>query len=409
MLSEQTIKVVKATVPVLVEHGETLTNHFYQRMFNHNPEVAPFFNPKHQKTGQQPKALAAAIVAYASNIDNLTVLGDAVELIAQKHASLMIKKEHYPIVGENLLASIKEVLGDAATDDIINAWGEAYGFLAEILINREQEIYDKNATKNGGWEGFKKLRIIKKEKESNLITSFYFSSADGSPLPNFLPGQYITLKMATEDGNTTMRNYSLSDKPGQGWFRISVKKEISTENETHQGYVSNKLHNNFEVGDLIEVGPPCGEFCLNLDNTNNRPLVFLAAGVGITPILSMVLASESEKIDRKIYLIHGCINEETQAFKTVLDDLESTNSNFKVHYCYSEPAKQGVLRDARASTGKLNMSLIQSILPNLDAEYYFCGPQKFMATINQELLNENVPAQQMHFEFFGPKQELKAS
>ena len=149
MLSDKTMAIVKSTAPILQEHGETLTRHFYQRMFTHNPEVAPFFNPANQTAGKQQRALAGAITAYAANIDNLEVLGGAVELIAQKHASLMIKPEHYPIVGQNLLASIQEVLGEGATDEIIGAWAEAYGFLADIMIGREKQIYNENARKPG--------------------------------------------------------------------------------------------------------------------------------------------------------------------------------------------------------------------------------------------------------------------
>src|SRR5688500_12397164 len=207
MLSPETIAIVKSTAPILDQHAETLTRHFYKRMFSHNPEVAPFFNPAHQESGTQQRALAGAICAYAANIDNLEVLGGAVELIAQKHASLMIKPEHYPIVGENLLASIREVLGEAATDEIINAWAAAYGFLADILIGRERQIYGENAKKPGGWEGFKVLRVSRKEKESSTITSFDLVAEDGSPLPVFKPGQYITVRVKTSDGQTTMRNY----------------------------------------------------------------------------------------------------------------------------------------------------------------------------------------------------------
>ncbi|EDY16604.1 Nitric oxide dioxygenase [Chthoniobacter flavus Ellin428] len=112
MLTDQTIATVKATAPILEQHGELLTRHFYKRMFEKNPEVGPLFNRTNQEKGSQQKALAAAICAYAANIDNLEVLGGAVELIAQKHASLQIQPEHYPIVGENLLASIREVLGE---------------------------------------------------------------------------------------------------------------------------------------------------------------------------------------------------------------------------------------------------------------------------------------------------------
>lgn len=141
-------------------------------MFTHNPEVAPFFNPANQAGGTQQRALASAICAYAANIDNLEVLGGAVELIAHKHTSLQIKPEHYPIVGENLLASIREVLGDGATDDVINAWAEAYGFLADILIGREKQIYKESAEKEGGWDGFRRFKIERKERESDIITSF---------------------------------------------------------------------------------------------------------------------------------------------------------------------------------------------------------------------------------------------
>ena len=108
MLSAQTVKIVKSTAPILAEHGETLTRHFYKRMFAENPEVRPFFNASNQTAGSQQRALAGAITAFAANVDNLEALGGAVELIAQKHASLMIKPEHYPIVGANLLASIRE-------------------------------------------------------------------------------------------------------------------------------------------------------------------------------------------------------------------------------------------------------------------------------------------------------------
>ena len=170
MLSEKTIQIVKSTAPILEEHGETLTRHFYKRMFSHNPEVLPFFNPANQVEGSQQKALAGAICAYAGNIDNLDVLGGAVELIAQKHASLQVKPEHYPIVGQNLLESIKEVLGEGATDEVIEAWAEAYGFLADILIGREAQIYAGHEAVPDGWGGFKNFRVVRKEKESTNIT-----------------------------------------------------------------------------------------------------------------------------------------------------------------------------------------------------------------------------------------------
>ncbi len=403
MLDEKTIAIVKSTAPVLAEHGETLTKHFYKRMFSHNPEVAPFFNPAHQTAGKQQRALAGAITAYAANIDNLEVLGSAVELIAQKHASLMIKPEHYPIVGENLLASIREVLGEAATDEIINAWAAAYGFLADILIGREKQIYDENAKKPGGWEGFKPFRVSRKEKESDNITSFYLVAGDGAPLPAFKPGQYITVRVKTPDGQTTMRNYSLSDKPGQPHFRISVKRELPPEANTPAGYVSNMLHDKVESGDIIEIAPPCGEFFLDVTEKHERPLVLLAAGVGITPIMSILLSALDAFPKREIIFIHAALNEDVQAFRKTVNALAQQHSNLKIYHRYSDTGE----RTGNASTGFVTAEYIEGLLPARDADYYFCGPQPFMVSIYHDLIKWGIPASQVHFEFFGPRQELE--
>lgn len=406
MLSQQTIDIVKSTAPILDEHGETLTKHFYARMFSHNPEVAPFFNPANQAGGTQQRALAAAICAYAANIDNLEVLGGAVELIAHKHASLQIKPEHYPIVGENLLASIREVLGDGATDDVINAWGEAYGFLADILIGREQQIYTEAAEKTGGWEGFRKFKIDRKEKESSVITSFYLKPEDGDALPDYMPGQYITVRMPTKDGSTTMRNYSLSDKPGQNYLRISVKKEVGAKAETPDGYVSSLLHDAKNTDDIIELAPPCGEFFLNVKDRHERPLVLLAAGIGITPILSILKSVLDAKQNREIIFVHGCLNEDVQPFKTTIDNLADKHPNLTVHYRYSDAENGAVKREGNCSTGFINAELIESFVPERHADYYFCGPKPFMVGIYQDLLKWGIPAPQVHFEFFGPREEL---
>ncbi len=407
MLSPHTITIVKSTAPILAEHGETLTRHFYTRMFSHNPEVAPFFNPAHQQAGKQQRALAGAITAYAANIDNLEVLGNAVELIAQKHASLMIKPEHYPIVGENLLASIREVLGAGATDEIINAWAEAYGFLADILIGREKQIYEENAKKKGGWEGFKLFRIIRKQHESSNITSFYLTAADGAPLPDFKPGQYITVRVATPDGNTTMRNYSLSDKPGQDWLRISVKREVSPKAETPAGYVSNLLHNAAAVGDTIEIAPPCGEFFLDLSEKHTRPLVLLAAGVGITPIMSILLTALEAMPERDIIFVHASLNEDVQAFKHTVDALAAKHPKLKTYYRYSDPATPNTQRTKNSSSGFMTADYLETLLPGRDADFYFCGPQPFMVSIYHDLMKWGIPASQVHFEFFGPRQDLE--
>lgn len=406
MLDEQTMHVVKSTAPILQAHGETLTRHFYQRMFKHNPEVAPLFNSSNQTAGTQQRALAGAIAAYAANIDNLEVLSDAVELIAQKHVSLQIKPEHYPIVGENLLCSIKEVLGDGATDEVISAWGEAYNFLATILMGREKQIYDTNAQQPGGWEGFRTFRVERKVPESNNITSFYLVPEDGLALPTFKPGQYLTVRVKLPDGSTTMRNYSLSDKPGQPYFRISVKREYAVEANTPDGYVSNLLHQSVHVGQQLEIAAPCGEFYLDTTAKQQRPLALLGAGVGITPMMSILLSALEAMPNREIIFIHASLNESVQAFKPALDDLAKKHPNLKLHYRYSEPDEPPC--DDNASEGFVTPELIESMLPNREADYYFCGPRPFMTSVYQDLLKWNIPTSQMNFEFFGPREELEA-
>lgn len=142
MLDNKTIEIVKSTVPALKEHGIEITKTFYKNMFEKNPEVKPFFNMDRQASGEQPKALAMTVLAAAQNIDNLEVLLPAVKKIGEKHCNAQIKEEHYPIVGANLLNAIKEVLGEAATDEVIEAWGKAYEVIAKIFIDIEKEIYD---------------------------------------------------------------------------------------------------------------------------------------------------------------------------------------------------------------------------------------------------------------------------
>lgn len=137
-LSPETIATVKATVPVLKEHAVAITSAMYDIMFEKHPELKELFKDAPQ---DQPKILAAAVQAYAMNIDNLGALTSAVEGMAKAHVRSQVKPEHYPIVGESILAALSKVLGDAATPDILKAWGEAYFFLADLLIAKEKALY----------------------------------------------------------------------------------------------------------------------------------------------------------------------------------------------------------------------------------------------------------------------------
>lgn len=143
-LSRETIIVIKSTAPALQQHGVEITTRMYERLFV-DPEIKALFDLAAQKSGEQPKRLAAAILAFAQNADKLDALKPAIERIAARHIATHIKPEHYPAVANALLPAIKDVLGDAVDESVLAAWGEAYWFLAEVLISREKTLYAEAA------------------------------------------------------------------------------------------------------------------------------------------------------------------------------------------------------------------------------------------------------------------------
>lgn len=406
MLKPETIAVIKQTVPVLQAHGEDLTRYFYARMFRENPEVQAFFNPAHQQSGAQQRALAGAICAYAQRVDNPAALVDAVELIAQKHVSLGIRPEHYPIVGANLLASIREVLGEAATDEIINAWAEAYGALADIFIQREKELF-RGQEATYGWQGFKPFMLEKRERCSDNIESFYLCPVDGTELAQHQPGQYITLRITLPDGSTTMRNYSLSSVPGEPWFRISVKRETGSDAGIPDGVVSGYLHDQLRVGDSLEVAPPSGEFTLTRPDDSTKPLVFIAGGVGITPLMSMVrVALEQSPADRPVIFVQGALNSQVQPFAGELADLNKRYNNLNVHVRFSAPDADDLASGRCDSEGIVDDALLDELVGGTTASWYVCGPTPMLRHMSGLLKSRGVADKDLHYEFFGPAEAL---
>ncbi len=409
MLDAKTIGIVKATAPAVAMHAEAITRRFYTLMFTQSPEVKGFFNQAHQHSGGQQKALAGAICAYAANIDNLGALGPAVELIAQKHCSLGVKPEHYPIVGRHLLAAIKDVLGDAATEEILGAWGQAYGFLADVLIAREAAIYQEQAAAHGGWTGFREFVVEEKKTESQVVKSFYLRPADGGPVTAFKPGQYITVKIDHPTTPTSPRNYSLSDRPGTGRYRISVKREISPAGDAPAGLISNHLHDLVHVGDTVLVGPPCGEFTLDVKRKDEHPLVLISGGIGITPVLSMLKSVAHAGNKRPVYFIHGARNSLFHAMGDEVRTIAKDAANVRAHVRYSNPLSDDLEQKRCDSVGVIDGALLDEVMEPQRAEYYFCGPKAFMMGVHRELKKRGVEDSRIHFEFFGPKEEIASS
>lgn len=392
MLSQHSKDLINASLPAVAPKVNEITAVFYPLMFSRYPEVKAYFNQAHQAQGTQPRALANAVVAYVTHLDKLEALGDAVALIVHKHASLNILPEQYPIVGECLLAAIKEVLGDVASDEILAAWGEAYQQLADLLIGAEEQTYQSNEKKAGGWRGEREFVLRRKERESDVISSFYFEAADGQAICDFIPGQYTTI--VTEiDGQTVRRNYSLSGQPGCDYYRISVKAEPG-------GVVSNYLHQQLNEGDSVRLTAPVGSFTLN---NEARPLVLLSGGVGITPAMSMLMPALAQ--GRNVSFIHAAIDGRHHAFKQDVDELAQKNTNLSVTYCYEKPTAA----DQPHFSGLIDRALLADLLPaDRNMDVYLIGPKAYMQVMYKALIALDINPANIHYEFFGPLEVLES-
>jgi nitric oxide dioxygenase len=396
MLSDIHRAIVKSTVPLLESGGEALTTHFYQMLLRDYPQVLPLFNKAHQASGDQPRALANGLLMYARHIDRLEQLGDLVSTIVSKHVALQILPEHYPMVGDSILRAIREVLGaEIATDAVIEAWGAAYGQLADILIGLEKNLYDEKEAAPGGWRGARLFTVVRKQPESDEITSFYLQPQDGHPLLPFVPGQFIGLKVVI-NGEEMRRQYSLSgsaDDPLH--YRISVKREPG-------GKVSNYLHDAIHEGSVIDLFPPSGDFTLI---ENSKPLLLISGGVGVTPMLAMLEAALPG--GRPIVFIHAARHGGVHAFRAHIDALAARHPHLQQYVCYNETRAGDA---APHAIGLLDRERLSQWMPagaNGDVEAYFVGPKPFMRAVKHHLQDIGVPSAQSHYEFFGPASSLE--
>lgn len=383
MLTKQQIELVKATVPVLREHGVALTSHFYKRMLSHNPELMQVFNMGHQRAGFQQQALAGAVLAYAENIENLPALLGAVAHIANKHVSVGIRAEHYPIVGKHLIASIKEVLGDAATPELIDAWTAAYMQLADVLIGAEKAIYDKNAVAEGGWTGWRFFKVAEKSKQTDNVTSFKLVPVDNGKMPEVKAGQYISVRVFVKGQDLIQPRQYTVVKADATSLTIAVKKVEAVE-KSPAGMVSNTLHNDINEGDVVEVSFPVGEF--NLPEGNGE-LCLLSAGIGITPLFAMLKEAVQKDPTRKISFVHVCKNKEAMPFREELAlVVKEGNVSFEVF--------------ETSEHGRPSEDFFKSLVSQ-GADYCLCGPVPFMKLAASELVKNGVAENKIHAEKFG--------
>jgi len=257
----------------------------------------------------------------------------------------------------------------------------------------------------GQWSGWRLFRVAELKQETPLSKSVYLVPADGKPAAHFLPGQYLTLRFQLpEQKGRLVRCYSLSTSPDRLPYRVTVK-QVTPPGLHASGSVSEFINQRLQVGELVEAKPPAGEFTFT--GIATRPVVMLAAGVGITPIYSMLCSlltrGQREAEQTAIILFHGNTNRREHLFATEIAEMSANYPQFVVVNCYSQ-ADSGEI-DVEVPCHfreRVSIPLVQRLLPSLDAEFYLCGPPAFMKENYSGLIEAGVAAHDIHFEAFGP-------
>ncbi|WP_033791850.1 NO-inducible flavohemoprotein [Pantoea septica] len=394
MLDAQTIATVKSTLPAVAAVGPKLTAHFYDRMLSQHPELKNVFNMNNQRNGNQREALFNAICAYGANLDNLAALLPAVEKIAQKHASLAIKPEQYAIVGDNLLATIKELLNPG--DEVLAAWGRAYGVLADVFIQREEAIYQETEQQEGGWRGTRPFRIAAIDAQSSVIKSFTLAPVDGGAVAAFKPGQYLTVHLHPAEFEFQQnRQYSLTHASNGKSYRIAVKRDA-------QGTVSGWLHEKAQVGDVLDLTAPHGDVFMEVDR--ETPVALISAGVGVTPMLAMLHALAEQQHAAPVTWLHAAENGVQHAFAEEVAETGARLRDFEKRVWYRVPEAADAGRfDAE---GVMDLAAESARLQDGRTQFWLCGPVGFMQFIAGQLRDMGVEASRIHYEVFGPHKGL---
>lgn len=416
MEQAEIIALTHQTAPALTADGDALTRNFYAHLFAHNPELKHIFNMANQASGTQAHALLQAILLFVTKFDQLDTLGPQARMIAAKHVSLDIQPAHYALVGASLLATIRAKLGPAATPTVMLAWELAYTRIAQVLTGLEAAAYQGHRRQPGGWLAFKPFRVERVLEECAGVYSFYLRPADGQPLPAYRPGQFISVSVEIPGHpHRQIRQYSLSDAPGRPYYRLTIKRQEAG-HETPAGLVSNYLHDALAVGATLLVHAPAGEFYLN--ETTTTPLVLLAGGVGITPLMAMLEHQLLSGSPREIRLLQAVRDADTQPFAQRLRLLARRHPQLRLFSLYGAPtpvlageevAQDEELQLALAGTlgyGPLTNEHLRILLADVPrtADCYCCGPLGFMRHVNSLLRGKGF--KNLHFEVFGPAQSL---
>lgn len=242
-------------------------------------------------------------------------------------------------------------------------------------------------------DSVRSLRLIEKIPESESVTSFVFEARDGGPLPDFIAGQHLPIEIPVSGiEQPVRRTYSLSGPPSGERYRISVKREA-------KGLASRQLHDQTELGAILDARKPAGDFLLPCGTC---PVVLVSAGVGLTPMVSMLHALAAENGDRPVWFLHGARDGDHHPLADEVRALAAARPGIQAHVAYSQPRPQDRLGVDYDSAGRIDGALIASLVSAPEAHYLLCGPVGFMAGVQDALEAQGVSAEQIHRESFGP-------
>ncbi len=253
------------------------------------------------------------------------------------------------------------------------------------------------------WNGFRKFVVFRKVREADGVCSFYLRPHDRKSLPSFQPGQYLTFQIPIRgQAKQEIRCYSLSDAPQANYYRVTIKRVTSPRDDSRPSRpsVSNYFHDHVQEGAILDVKAPCGKFFLEL--SSRTPVVLIAGGVGIAPMLSMVNALARLHADREVWLFCGVRRGSEHVRKSHLHELTTAYNNLRVFSCYSDPRPHEVLGEDFDVKGRVTGEVLRRLLPSNDFEFFICGPPPMMADLTRDLLDWGVPEQAIHTEAFGP-------
>ncbi|ROQ60157.1 nitric oxide dioxygenase [Streptomyces sp. 840.1] len=396
MLSDQSARVVRATLPAVGASLGTITEVFYRHMFEERPELLRgLFNRANQASGAQRDALAGAVAAFATALmEHPGERPDAVlGRIANKHASLGITADQYTLVARHLLGAVAEVLGDVVTPAVAAAWDEVYWLMANALIAMEARLYAEARVEDGAvWHT---MEITERHEETPDAVSFDLGHPDGSPGGAFVPGQYVSVQAQLPDGAYQIRQYSLSTAPGRETWRITVKRERSADGRVPEGEVSSWLHANARPGDTLQVSLPFGDLLLP---EGDSPLLLASAGIGVTPMLAMLEHLATVSPERPVAVVHADRSPVHHAHRLELSERVAQLPNASLHLWYEVTDHP----DAAGDHVNEGWADITPISPAPGTIAFLCGPLPFMKTVRTDLLAHGLSPRDIHYEVFGP-------